>query len=67
MSAGDALGCHLNKARMKITFVLPLASTNGGIRVVATYARILHERGHDVTVMRIEPISELEENYRKID
>jgi hypothetical protein len=23
--------------------------------------------GHDVTVMRIEPISELEENYRKID
>jgi len=23
--------------------------------------------GHDVTVMRIEPISELEENYRKVD
>jgi hypothetical protein len=36
---------------MKITFVLPLASTNGGNRVVATYARILHERGHDVTVI----------------
>ena len=36
---------------MKITFVLPLASTNGGTRVVATYARILHERGHDVTVV----------------
>jgi glycosyltransferase involved in cell wall biosynthesis len=36
---------------MKITFVLPLTSTNGGIRVVATYARILHERGHDVTVI----------------
>ena len=36
---------------MKITFVLPLASTNGGIRVVATYARILHARGHDVTVV----------------
>jgi hypothetical protein len=23
--------------------------------------------GHDVTVMQIEPISELEENYRKVD
>ncbi|WP_372922628.1 hypothetical protein, partial [Roseovarius sp.] len=50
MSA-DAPGCHVNKARMKVTFVLPLASTNGGIRVVATYARILHGRGHDVTVI----------------
>ena len=36
---------------MKNTYVLPLASTNGGTRVVATYARILHERGHDVTVV----------------
>jgi len=36
---------------MKITFVMPLASTNGGIRVVATHARILHARGHDVTVI----------------
>jgi len=36
---------------MKITFVMPLVSTNGGIRVVATHARILHARGHDVTVI----------------
>ena len=36
---------------MRITFVLPFASTNGGNRVVATYARILRERGHDVTVV----------------
>ena len=31
-----APGCHVDEARMKITFVLPLASTNGGNRVVAT-------------------------------
>lgn len=36
---------------MKITFVLPFAGLSGGTRVVATYARILHERGHDVTVV----------------
>ena len=36
---------------MRITFVLHVASTNGGNRVVATYARILRERGHDVTVV----------------
>ena len=36
---------------MKITFVLPFAGLSGGVRVVATYARILHERGHEVTVL----------------
>lgn len=36
---------------MKITFVIPFASLAGGIRVVATYARVLSERGHDVTVI----------------
>jgi len=36
---------------MRITFVLPFAWTNGGNRVVATYARILRARGHDVTVV----------------
>lgn len=36
---------------MRITFVLPVASLAGGIRVVATYARFLHERGHEVTVV----------------
>lgn len=36
---------------MRITFVLPFAGLSGGNRVVATYARILHERGYDVTVV----------------
>lgn len=36
---------------MKIVFVLPYAGLAGGIRVAATYARLLHERGHEVTVV----------------
>ena len=36
---------------MKITFILPFASLAGGIRVVATYAKILTERGHEVFVV----------------
>lgn len=36
---------------MRIAFVLPYASLAGGVRVVATYARLLQERGHEVTVV----------------
>lgn len=36
---------------MKITFVCPFAALNGGTRVVATYARLLQARGHEVTVV----------------
>lgn len=36
---------------MRITFIIPFASLNGGTRVVATYARILHDRGHEVLVV----------------
>jgi glycosyltransferase involved in cell wall biosynthesis len=36
---------------MKITFILPFAALSGGTRVVATYARLLHERGHDISVI----------------
>ncbi|HTL30941.1 MAG TPA: glycosyltransferase family 4 protein [Tepidisphaeraceae bacterium] len=36
---------------MRITFVLPYAGLSGGVRVVATYARRLKERGHDVGVV----------------
>lgn len=36
---------------MRVTFVLPFAGLTGGVRVVATYARALHERGHEVTVI----------------
>lgn len=40
---------------MRITFVLPVASQNGGVRVAATYARLLDARGHLVTVVSQPP------------
>lgn len=36
---------------MRIVFVLAHADTSGGVRTVATYARLLGARGHDVTVV----------------
>ncbi|MBB6430443.1 glycosyltransferase involved in cell wall biosynthesis [Algisphaera agarilytica] len=36
---------------MRINFVLPEATRAGGVRVVATYAQRLAERGHEVTVV----------------
>ncbi|MBL3610285.1 glycosyltransferase family 4 protein [Rhodovulum sulfidophilum] len=36
---------------VKITFVIAVASLAGGNRVVATYARLLKARGHEVTVV----------------
>ena len=36
---------------MRITFMLPYASTAGGIRVAAIYAQNLAARGHEVTVV----------------
>ncbi|MEE9404501.1 MAG: hypothetical protein V3V20_06380, partial [Algisphaera sp.] len=36
---------------MKITFVLPIADTSGGVRVVGIYAERLAARGHDVRVV----------------
>lgn len=36
---------------MKITFILRAANLSGGNRVVATYAKKLSERGHDVTLV----------------
>ncbi len=35
---------------MRITFLLPTANLSGGVRIVAEHARMLHERGHEVTV-----------------
>lgn len=40
---------------MKITFVLHLSDASGGSRVVATHARLLQARGHDVTVVSLPP------------
>ncbi len=36
---------------MRICFILPHAGISGGIRVVAIYARLLKQRGHDVVVV----------------
>ena len=38
---------------MKITFALPVAGLSGGVRVVATYAERLTQRGHDVTLVSV--------------
>jgi glycosyltransferase involved in cell wall biosynthesis len=40
---------------MRITFFLAYAHLCGGVRVVATYARQLARRGHDVTVISTPP------------
>jgi glycosyltransferase involved in cell wall biosynthesis len=36
---------------MRITFVLPYASLNGGVRAVAMHAQHLARRGHEVTIV----------------
>jgi len=38
---------------MRITFLLSVASLSGGVRVVATYARLLQQRGHTVAIVSI--------------
>jgi len=40
---------------MRITFVLPVVSSSGGIRVVATHATWLRKRGHQVTLLSPPP------------
>lgn len=40
---------------VRIVFVIPQADTSGGIRTVATHARLLSRRGHAVTVVSASP------------
>lgn len=40
---------------MRVTFVLPFAGLQGGVRVVAIYADRLAQRGHDVVVISTPP------------
>ena len=40
---------------MRITFILPFAGLQGGIRVVAVYAKRLKQRGHEVVVVSTPP------------
>jgi glycosyltransferase involved in cell wall biosynthesis len=41
--------------KLKITFVLARADLSGGVRVIATYADLLRQRGHDVLVVSRPP------------
>lgn len=36
---------------MKVSFIVPTPSLSGGIRVIAIYAELLQQQGHDVTVV----------------
>lgn len=38
---------------MKITFLLSYAGMSGGIRVIAIYAKLLRERGHQVNIISV--------------
>ena len=40
---------------MRITFVCAIADLSGGFRVIATYAKLLRERGHEVLVVSRPP------------
>jgi len=40
---------------MKITFILPVASMGGGIKVAAIYAKALTEKGHGVVIISPPP------------
>jgi hypothetical protein len=40
---------------MRITFVCPIADLSGGFRVIATYAKLLRARGHDVLLVSCPP------------
>ena len=52
---------------MKITFVLPKAGLCGGIRVVAIYAQLLQQRGHEVFVVSVaHPKPSLREQLRSL-
>ena len=52
---------------MKITFVLPTAGLCGGIRVVAIYAQLLQQRGHEVFIVSVaHPKPSLREQLRSL-
>lgn len=51
---------------MKITFVLPYAGLQGGIRVVAIYAKRLARRGHAVRVISMPQVFSLRHTARSL-
>ena len=52
---------------MKITFLLPYAAMSGGVRVIAIYADLLRDRGHQVRVISVskKPLS-FKKNLRSV-
>ena len=52
---------------MKITFILPTAGLCGGIRVVAIYAQLLQQRGHELFIVSVaHPKPSLREQLRSL-
>ena len=52
---------------MRIVFVVPLADATGGVRTVATYARLLSRRGHEVVIVSApRPPPSLEERVKSV-
>ncbi|MEQ1637908.1 MAG: glycosyltransferase family 4 protein [Methylococcales bacterium] len=51
---------------MRITFVLPFAGLQGGIRVISIYANRLVQRGHDVVVVSTPSASTLRSKIKSI-
>lgn len=51
---------------MRIVFVLPHAGISGGIRVVAIYAQLLKQRGHDVVVVSTPAIVPLRSRVKRL-
>ncbi|MFM7470938.1 MAG: glycosyltransferase family 4 protein [Nodosilinea sp.] len=40
---------------MKITFIIPCLTISGGIRVIATHAKYLRDKGHDIVIVAPKP------------
>ena len=51
---------------MRITFVLPFAGLQGGIRVVSIYANRLARRGHEVVIISTPLVSTLWSKFKSI-
>lgn len=52
--------------KMRITFVLPYAGLQGGIRVIAIYADRLAKRGHDVVIISTPLIVKLRSKIKSL-
>lgn len=51
---------------MRITFVLPFAGLQGGVRVVAIYADFLARRGHEVTVISTPQVFTMRDKMKSL-